>query len=325
MFRRFSKKSKTFQLEESDNGGSLRNSSSRSKTSRNDSVLSENFTFDPDSEIADPGWTEPTKDIIDTSKYERLALQKGYSFRILFCLYKEFSLNPEIFLLRFFQMELVICTISSVFSVISVFYGLTYFTISIKYDRDRELIALLAGICGVIFFAFKFYITIVSLKAIRERIFISAIGCAAGLSILGHIVSAVVSLFLIFALFTQGLANFVESQGTSRNIEFDFGILLMILTIPLIIFVFVLLSQWMVSREIGKALDEYMLEYINAEKERKKKERRERRRKATIEHRKLQKAKQLMLKRQMEEKYANIDGTGSVGDTNQSSEQLTEI
>jgi hypothetical protein len=97
---------------------------------------------------------------------------------------KQRNLTPLVFLRKFFKVEIAVCCMSVIGSIIAALYGLTYFTIKSTFDRDNQLIGLTCGCSGLVFSVFKFYFTLVSLRNIKKEVFVAEIACAAGLSIL---------------------------------------------------------------------------------------------------------------------------------------------
>lgn len=202
-----------------------------------------------------------------------------YHFHFLFCLFRRKNLQPLAFLRYFFNIEITIACIAVIGSLIALLYGITYFSIDPQFDRDNQLIGLTCGVSGMIFSIFKFYFTLISLNAIKKEIFVPEIACAAGLSVLTHAILVVVSIiFTALAIFV-GMNDY--DDGKSKDpVEFDFGILLIIGSFPMVLLTLVIVGQSFLMRKVGRAVDDYMLEYIHSSRVRRQKREQRRRKRA---------------------------------------------
>lgn len=154
----------------------------------------------------------------------------------------------------------------TILSIAALFYGCTYFTVDEKFDKDNQMIGIACGLTGLLFSIFKFYFTLVALKSIKQEIFAAEISCAAGLSILTQVVLLISSLvFIVLAVlvgykeFKMGERRMTDEQLTERI----FGIILLILSLPMLVLFAVLISQMVLMPQLNQAVDLYMTEYIN--------------------------------------------------------------
>lgn len=229
----------------------------------------------------DSQWNEHKASTLMVDEMPQVQVETPYHFRFLFCLFVKKNLSPIRFLRYFFNIEITIASVAVVGSLISLLYGVTYFTIDPQFDRDNQLIGLTCGVSGLIFSTFKFYFTLISLNAIKKEIFVPEIACAAGLSVLTHAILVVVSVIFTILAIVVGMEDVNEKRD---NIEYDFGVILVIGSVPMIILTFIILGQSFLMRKVGKAVDEYMLEYIHSSKVKRQK-REERRKKRALEMR----------------------------------------
>lgn len=165
------------------------------------SLLTEEFASNMISNTSD--WNEPEKSEVDIDKLimENTGPGTGFNFFFLFVFSRQQNLTPLNFLRKFFKVEIGVCCMSVVGSIIATLYGMTYFTIDPDFDRDNQLIGLTCGCSGLVFSMFKFYFTLISLKNIKKEVFVAEIACAAGLSILTQAVLIIVCVvFLILAI-----------------------------------------------------------------------------------------------------------------------------
>jgi len=230
----------------------------------------------------DKSWAEPEKSEINLDEIMSQPERKtGYDFKFLFCFLSRINLTPLLFLKYFFYVEIGISCAAVVGSLVALLYGLTYFTIATEYDRDNQLIGMTCGTSGIVFSFFKFYFTLVSLKNLKREVFVAEIACAAGLSILTHAVLVVVCFTFFGLALIVGFKDVEDAEGGRGGdedyVERDFGLALLVTSVPMLFLAFTILGQSMMMKKVSKAVDQYMLEYIHSSKVRR--ERREIRRK----------------------------------------------
>lgn len=191
-----------------------------------------------------------------------------YHFQFLFCLCKSRNLKAEPFLKKYFRLEATISIVSLIGSVAIGVWGVTFFSLQDDdtINTDRELIALLSGTSGLVFFGFKFYALIKSLQILKRRSFDPLIGCAATISFASHFILALLTILLIFLSYTQGVFDIEDGRKGHRWFEEDLGFFLLGLCFPLFFLLLIVVSQITVGWRSGDAVKQYMNEYIGSER-----------------------------------------------------------
>lgn len=245
---------------------------------------SKEFSFTGEHPILDKdSWTESTQNSLKNGPDEFSNVKFGHDFSVMFCFYRKTQLTPKGFLTPFFRVELAISIFSLVVSIAASIFGSTFFTIDKKYSHDREELALICGLCGFAFFGFKFLVTVVALRLIKREIYSSVMGCAFAVSLVGSFFSIIASVALIYWCLRQGIIDYLEASGSSKKeLELYVGIFLISLSLPLFLYVVLVLSQLRFKKEADLALDSYMKaameEKIRLAKEKKRAEARKKRR-----------------------------------------------
>lgn len=225
------------------------------------------FRFTGEHPILDPeSWTESDQNTLQNGPGLMEDLKIGYTFTIMFCLCKSKHLTPQGFLKKYFFVELGISIFSILISLGTAIFGLTFFSIQPRFEKDRELLSLSGGIFGLLFFGFKFYSTVISLRMLKKRDYSRMMGCAAGLSIIGHFFSLISAVILLFASLKQGIFDYLDAKGTKKELEYFIGVFLISLSIPLFLYLLLVIGQWCLGKEANVALDAYLVEYIEERK-----------------------------------------------------------
>jgi len=218
---------------------------------------------------------EPDRSVIDVNQLLKSNQEKkgDFDFNFLFCCQRQRQISAKSFVASFFKVELGISIGCVVLSIVALLYGITYFTVDPSFDKDNQLIGIACGITGLMFSGFKFYFTLMALKFIKREIFVAEIPCAAGLSVLTQVVLLVTCLVFLLLSVLVGMKDYFsgESRKTDEEkTERIFGLVLLISSLPMLFLTLVIVSQTVLMRQLTKAVDIYMSEYINNSDVRKK-------------------------------------------------------
>ena len=133
-------------------------------------------------------------------------------------------------------------------------------------NTDRELIALLSGASGVVFFGFKLYSLIKSLQILKRRSFDPLIGCAATISFASHFILSILLCLLGYFSYRQGIYDIEDGKKGHRWFEEDLGFFLVCMCVPMMFLLLVVVSQLLVGWRASDAVKQYMNEYIGSER-----------------------------------------------------------
>ena len=102
----------------------------------NSSLLTEEFGSNT---MSSSDWVEPEESVIDIDKLIKAnqGPGTGFDFFFLFLFNRQNNLKPLDFLRKFFRVEIGVCCMSVIGSIVSTIYGMTYFTIDQAFDRDN--------------------------------------------------------------------------------------------------------------------------------------------------------------------------------------------
>lgn len=201
------------------------------------------FRYSTDNQILE-NWNESGYDSVHDTHHLNHYKIPQYNFQFLFCLCKAKNIKAEPYLKKYLRVEASIAIVSLVGSLSIAVWGLSFFTLQEKksINTDRELIALLSGSSGFIFFGFKFYTLIKSLKILKRRSFDPLIGCAVSISIASHILLIILLLLMIFLSYRQGFININDGKKGHRSFEENVGFFLVGLCFPLFLLLLLVIS-----------------------------------------------------------------------------------